>query len=87
MLSMQHGNAHMVYFWKGASHFIKAQFNDEPITAAEIQREMGIGGETVTINSKEFIILKATIYRVTLHHDIKSDNLTTAQFHHNFEKN
>ena len=49
MLSMQHGNALIVYFRNEESHFINARFNNKPIRVAGIQREMGIGGETVTI--------------------------------------
>jgi len=49
-----------------------------------MQRKKGMGGDIVMINSHQFVALKAIILQTTLHHDIKYDNLTLAQFQRAF---
>ena len=79
VIKCKEGDSFVLYF-RADNDLINNRYQGLPTSAALVQKEDGIGGETVRIAGHDYICIKATIIMATLHHDIKYGSMTLNQF-------
>ena len=78
MLKYSPGQKLAIYF-RNDSDLLDAQFASVPNKAKTMQIKNGIGGQLVTISSKQFVVLKATIITAPVHIDCDSGSVSMSQ--------
>ena len=78
MLKYSPGQKLAIYF-RNDSELLDEQFASGPNKAKTIQKRNGIGGQFVTLSSKQFIVLKATLITAPVHIDCDSGSVSFTQ--------
>ena len=87
MLLLLISNPIMIYSKKGILDKLKPLYDNKKLVTTSIWHKKGIGRHLVTINSKEFIVLKSSISQDYFCHDIKYGNMAPTKFAHIHSRN
>ena len=85
MLKYTPGQKLAIYF-RNDSDLLDEQFAGVPNKAKTIQIKKGIGGQFVSISSKTFVVLKATIITAPVHIDCDSGSVSLSKLMTYYER-